>query len=358
MLVRTAATRRLSSSLIREARRSIPRSVTSLQGREFQAINSVSSNQRWFSASPAAAAVEETAAGSAPFVSTPERKYEYFQNVEMTDSGVAIIRFDCPGKSVNTISFALADEAKVFWKNEIENNSQVKAVVFASAKPNMFIAGADIFDLKNIENKQDLIPIIQGGVDFFQHMKKKNVPLVCAIDGPCLGGGLEWALWCDYRVCTDSSKTKLGLPEVKLGLLPGFGGTQNLPALVGLQAAMDMMLTGKDIRPPKAKKMGLVDMVVAPASLEQVAIESAVGLADGSLKIKRKPKSLPNRLLEDTPMGRNLMWKKVKEMVDKNTRWKLPISVCDYPECAIRYRPSQRKVRERTQAVCQTCRDA
>jgi enoyl-CoA hydratase/long-chain 3-hydroxyacyl-CoA dehydrogenase len=303
--------------------------VTCLQGREFQtrqATNSLSSNQRWFSASPAA--VEESTAASestaAPFVSTPERKYEYFQNLEMTDSGVAIIRFDCPGKSVNTISFALADEAKVFWKNEIENNNQVKAVVFASAKPNMFIAGADIFDLKNIENKQDLIPIIQGGVDFFQHMKKKNVPLVCAIDGPCLGGGLEWALWCDYRVCTDSSKTKLGLPEVKLGLLPGFGGTQNLPALVGLQAAMDMMLTGKDIRPAKAKKMGLVDMVVAPASLEQVAIDSAVGLADGSLKIKRKPKSLPNRLLEDTPFGRNLMWKKVKEMVDKNTNGNYP----------------------------------
>ena len=110
------------------------------------------------------------------------------------------------------------------------------------------------------------------------------MPLLCAIDGPALGGGLEWALWCDYRICTDSPKTKLGLPEVKLGLVPGFGGTQNLHKLVGLQKAMDMMLTGKDIRPAEAKKMGLVDMVVAPASLEKVAMETARGLAGGSIK--------------------------------------------------------------------------
>ena len=105
--------------------------------------------------------------------------------------------------------------------------------------------------------------------------------------------------WCDYRVCSDSSKTKLGLPEVKLGLLPGFGGTQNLHKLVGLQNAMDMMLTGKDVRPAKAKKMGLVDLVVAPQSVEAVAIQSAIDLASGKLKPKRKPKSWMNRLLED-----------------------------------------------------------
>ena len=111
---------------------------------------------------------------------------------------------------------------------------------------------------------------------------------------------------------------------VKLGLLPGFGGTQNLHELVGLQAAMDMMLTGKDIRPDKAKKMGLVNMVVAPPSLEKVAIDSALGLSNGSLKIKRKPKSIPNRLLEDTPMGRNLIWKKINEMVMKQTNGNYP----------------------------------
>ena len=158
-----------------------------------------------------------------PFTSTPERKYEFFQNVEITDSKVAIVRFDCPGKSVNTISFAVAREAEQLWQNEIANSNDVRAVVFASAKPDMFIAGADIFDIQAIENKQELVPLIARGLDMFQGFRKKGVPLVAAIDGPALGGGLEWALWCDYRVITDNAKTKLGLPEVKLGLLPGFG---------------------------------------------------------------------------------------------------------------------------------------
>ena len=162
--------------------------------------------------SPSPSAANSTATnneeGSKLFVPTADRKYEYFTNVEFTTEGVAIIRFDCPNK-VNTISFALSDEARQLWKGEIENNADVKAVVFSSAKPDMFIAGADIFDIKRIENKNDLVGLIQEGVTFFQHMREKNVPLVCAINGPALGGGLEWAMWCDYRVCSDSPKTKV-----------------------------------------------------------------------------------------------------------------------------------------------------
>lgn len=157
------------------------------------------------------------------FVPTPNRMYQYFQNVELTPDGVAIVRFDNPDKKVNTISFSLKDEAEKLWKNDIQSNSIVKAVVFASGKPDGFIAGADIFDIQSLEKKEDVIPLIEDALRFFQKMKSKGVPLVCAINGPALGGGLEWALWCDYRICSDSSKTKLGLPEVKLGILPGFG---------------------------------------------------------------------------------------------------------------------------------------
>ena len=285
--------------------------------------------------STAAAAVKEEPAtptpspnkeeGVASFTPTPERKYKFFQNVEVTPSGVAIIRFDNPDKKVNTLSFALMHEAKTMWENEVHANSSVKSVVFTSAKESGFIAGADIFDISSIEDKSTLVPIIEEALQFFLHMKAKNVPMVAAIHGPALGGGLEWALWCDYRICTDSSATKMGLPEVKLGLLPGFGGTQNLPALVGVQGSMDMMLTGKDIRPPKAKKMGLVDLVVAPQSLESVAITTAEGLANGTIKkSKPKKKSLMNRFIEDTPPGQSMMWDKVKKMVDKNTGGNYP----------------------------------
>lgn len=116
----------------------------------------------------------------------------------------------------------------------------------------------------------------------------------------------------------------MGLPEVKLGLLPGFGGTQNLHPLVGLQNAMDMMLTGKEIRPDKAKKMGLVDLVVAPASLENVAMESALDLANKKLKPKRKKKSMMNKALEDNALGRKLIWNQIDKMVQKNTNGKYP----------------------------------
>mmetsp|Transcript_917 Transcript_917/g.1992 ORF Transcript_917/g.1992 Transcript_917/m.1992 type:complete len:780 (+) Transcript_917:38-2377(+) len=257
---------------------------------------------------------------------------KYFKPVEVTPSGVAIVRLDGP-KPVNTISFEMSAAAKAMWNAEIAPRNDVKAVVFISAKSDNFIAGADIQDIKNMEDKSQLLPIIEDGIDFFKDMKAKGVPMVCAINGPALGGGLEWALWCDYRVCSDSSKTKMGLPEVKLGLLPGFGGTQNLFPLVGVQAAMDMMLTGKDIRPPKAKKMGLVDLVVSEHQLEGAAIAAAEDLASGKVKVKvpRKPKSWMNWAIEDTPPGQNKMWETINKMVMKNTNgvYPAPFAIID-----------------------------
>jgi len=111
---------------------------------------------------------------------------------------------------------------------------------------------------------------------------------------------------------------------VKLGLLPGFGGTQNLHSLVGLQNAMDMMLTGKDIRPEKAKKIGLVDLISTPHSVEKDAINSAVDLINGNLKPKKQSKSFMNRLLEDTAIGRKVLWSQVHKMVEKNTNGNYP----------------------------------
>jgi len=227
---------------------------------------------------------------------------------------------------MNTISFAFSAAAKKMWNADIANNDKVKAVVFISAKPDNFIAGADIQDIKNIENKQDILPVIEDGLEFFKSMKSKGVPMVSAINGPALGGGLEWALWCDYRVASDSDKTKMGLPEVKLGLLPGFGGTQNLFPLVGTQKAMDMMLTGKEVRPKQAKKMGLVDLVVSPHGLEEAAVKAAEELAAGTIKVSvpRKKKSWMNWAIEDTPPGQNKMWETIDKMIMKNTNGNYP----------------------------------
>lgn len=335
--------------LVKCKRLSVPRSLstmdlfpsasTSLPGRTGIALSNEQNTKKEFNAgsyypirlNSSAATVDREAveiqhSNNVPkFVPTSERKYEFFQNVDITQDGIAIVRFDNPSKKVNTISFKLKDEAERLWNTEIHSNSKVKGVVFTSGKPDGFIAGADIFDIQSLEKKEDVIPLIESATKFFQHLKSKGVPLVCAINGPALGGGLEWALWCDYRICTDSPKTKMGLPEVKLGLLPGFGGTQNLHKLVGLQKAMDMMLTGKDIRPKQAKKMGLVDLVVAPQSLEQVAIDTAKGLANGTLKKSTGiKKNLQDRIVEDTPFGRYFMWQTIDKMVKKNTNGKYP----------------------------------
>jgi len=337
MICRPAAVRALASRAngVVVTRRALIQAATpafsTLAGRtSLTASVPVSAQPPAFRFLSTAAAAEPAAAPAAastkqPFVPTPERKYEHFVNVEVTDKGVGIVRFDCANQSVNTISFAVKDEAKKMWAEEIQNNPNVKSVVFTSAKKAGFIAGADIKDIKKLEDKQQLLGIIEDGIDFFKNtLRAKNIPLVCAIDGPALGGGLEWAMWCDYRICTDSPKTKMGLPEVKLGLLPGFGGTQNLPKLVGVQAALDMMLTGKDIRPDKAKKMGLVDLVVAPQSLEKVAIQCAEELANGTLKPKRKSKSTMNKLLEDNQYGRKIIWNQVEKMVNKQTNGNYP----------------------------------
>lgn len=329
MLLNSAA----RSLVLRQSRRLV--SGTGARGIPLRLLDSPSVVVPNNAFSTAAAAVERTAAtppapkttvtNEQPFVPSPERKYKFFRNVEITPTGVAIVRFDNPDKKVNTLSFALMREAQSIWEAEVHTNSTVKSVVFTSAKESGFIAGADIFDISSITDKSTLVPVIEEALQFFLRMKTKGVPMVAAINGPALGGGLEWALWCDYRICTDSSATKLGLPEVKLGLLPGFGGTQNLPALVGTQGAMDMMLTGKDIRPAKAKKMGLVDLVVAPQSLELVAISTAEGLANGSIpKSKPKTKSWMNWLIEDTPPGQSMMWGTVKKTVDKQTGGNYP----------------------------------
>ncbi|CAE7424617.1 HADHA [Symbiodinium microadriaticum] len=186
--------------------------------------------------------------------------------------------------------------------------------------------------LKNTENKADLKDITMKAHHFFNDIKSKTkLPFVAAINGAALGGGLEWAMYCDYRIASTSPKTVLGLPEVKLGLMPGMAGTYHLPQLVGYQTALDMILTGKNVRPDKAKKMGLVDLVVDPAALESVAVTQAKGLANGTVKPHKRKKDLQARLLEDVPFGRSFLFRKAKETVDKNTggHYPAPYAILD-----------------------------
>src|SRR6185503_6883168 len=137
----------------------------------------------------------------------------------------------------------------------------------------------------------------RGGQALLDRLAALPMPVVAAIHGACLGGGLEVALACRYRVASDDARTVVGLPEVMLGLIPGAGGTQRLPRLIGLVAALDLILTGRSLRARRALKAGLVDEVVSPATLVQAAREAAVALADGTLRPKRRGITLREKLL-------------------------------------------------------------
>ncbi|MBY5992966.1 fatty acid oxidation complex subunit alpha FadJ [Ferrimonas balearica] len=241
-------------------------------------------------------------------------------SLEVGSDGVAIITMDVPGETMNTLRDSFATEVRDML-GQITQDSGIKGVVFTSGKPNSFIAGADIAMLDACQSPEDAYQISRGAQQLFDELANLSVPVVAAIHGPCLGGGLELALACDYRISSDSDKTVLGVPEVQLGLLPGGGGTQRLPRLVGVARALDMMLSGRQLRPRQAKKFGLVEETV-PLS---VLVEVAKGYA---LKGKRK-KVKPNlkgaeKLLESSAFGRKVIYDQAGKKVLAKTQGNYP----------------------------------
>lgn len=217
--------------------------------------------------------------------------------------------------SVNTLNAAFQKQVKPVIER-VESDDNIRAAVLISGKKNNFIAGADIKMIESCQTKEDVMKIVKEGHSMMNKLENGK-PIVAAINGQCLGGGLEVALACTYRIASTGPKTVLALPEVQLGLLPGAGGTQRLPKLVSVQKALPLITTGKNVRPTQAKRMGLVDQLADPHALESAAMQAARGLADKSLKIKRKKRSWMDWFLERTPMGRNMMFKKANEMMMK-----------------------------------------
>ena len=240
--------------------------------------------------------------------------------LDVRDDGVAILTMDVPGESMNTLKVEFAEQINTVLE-QINADSSIKGVVVISGKDNSFVAGADISMLAACESAQDATTIAKGGQDMFQRIEDMPVTFVAAIHGPALGGGLELALACHYRVCSDDAKTQLGLPEVQLGLLPGSGGTQRLPKLISVQQAMKMMLTGASVRAKQAKKYGIVDDMVPQSILLDVAIEMAK-----KTKPKRKgPKlDLMGKFLENTSVGRNLMFSQARKQTASKTQGNYP----------------------------------
>lgn len=179
---------------------------------------------------------------------------------------------DRAGERVNSFSDEVLDELNGVLQ-EIAKIPHARGLVIHSLKKKGFIAGADIHTLSKLDSPERAIDFIRKGQAVFARLEHLSIPTVAIIDGFCLGGGMELALACDYRIATDEDDTCLGLPEILLGFHPGWGGTVRLPRLIGgLSALSEFMLTGKSVRAARAKALGVVDDVVPFRQLRRAAV--------------------------------------------------------------------------------------
>ncbi|WP_436715457.1 3-hydroxyacyl-CoA dehydrogenase NAD-binding domain-containing protein [Roseiconus lacunae] len=183
--------------------------------------------------------------------------------VNCDDAGVMRIVIDVPGRPLNIIDAEVMKELDHVL-DEIEHRDDLRLVVFKSGKESGFFAGADVSIIEGIETEDQADQLILAGQRLFDRIERLAVPTLVEIHGPCLGGGLELSLACDYRIARDNSSTKIGLPEIRLGLIPGWGGTQRLTRLVGLKSALDLILKGTHLDAKDAAEIGLVDRAIDP----------------------------------------------------------------------------------------------
>ncbi len=269
---------------------------------------------------------------------TKELKLDHF-SLSTDNDGIATIVMDVADAKVNTLSPKVEKDLDAIVAR-LESDTTIVGAIFTSAKRNNFIAGADIEVLKDIKEASeatDLSRRLQVGFERLEAVHAElGKPIVAAIDGSCMGGGLELALACSHRVISKSAKTILSLPEVQLGLFPGAGGTQRLPKLIGLTGALDMILTGRNIRHSKAVKIGLVDAAVPVSMLievaKQLALDTALGkkpaVKQGFARLQElageAPDALKQLALESNPAGQAIVFKKARESLLKKTRGNYP----------------------------------
>ncbi|XP_063376318.1 trifunctional enzyme subunit alpha, mitochondrial [Cydia fagiglandana] len=254
-------------------------------------------------------------------------------------NGVYVVTLDSPNVKVNSLNTEVMNEVTNVL-NEVESNPSIEAAVLISGKPGCFIAGADISMIEACKTKEEVVNLSKRGHEIFRRMEASRKPFIAAIQGSCLGGGLETALACKYRIAVKDQKTGFGLPEVMLGLLPGGGGTQRLPALTSIPTTLDLALTGKTVKADKAKKLGIVDLLVSPLGpglglpadntmkyLENVAVQIAKDIATGKIKVDRTKTGLVNKItatVMEWDVVKNMIFNKAKEQVMKASRGLYP----------------------------------
>jgi len=286
--------------------------------------------------SPLAAEYPRPSPSSPP---TPQQQhYHHEQDVDddgsglvtsLRDGNILCISIDSPLSSVNIMSAKMLSALPRILSKLNDPSLKYRGAVIISKKEGSFFHGADINMFQACQSSAEFCRLAQDGQRIFDLLEKTRVPIVAAISGQCLGGGLELALACTYRIASTSDSTRLGLPEVKLGILPAAGGTQRLPRLVGIRQALSMMTTGSLLDAKRSFKVGLVDEVVDPFALEQTAFTVASELASGKMKVAtgRRGKSagsLMEVLLERNNLGRYFLFRQARASVLKATKGQYP----------------------------------
>lgn len=247
---------------------------------------------------------EAGAAGHGPFL-------------EIDADGVGWVTFADPERPVNVLTEAVMRRLQQVVA-ELEDRAQaevVKAVVVRSGKPGTFIAGADVDAIAAIEDPRAGTEAARLGQRIFLAIDRLPVPTVAAIDGICVGGGLELAVACDYRLASDSDRTRLGFPEVQLGILPAWGGTSRLPRLLGFQNALDLLLTGRQIPASRARRIGLLTDVYPAPIFEREVRRFALARVRGERAPARPKPRVLQRLLDSTPPGRRIVLEAARRKV-------------------------------------------
>lgn len=232
------------------------------------------------------------------------------------DGDLAIIWFDLPGEKVNKFSSAVMTEFASIV-DAMEKSSEIKRIIIASGKPSIFIAGADVTEFTKATTPDQARQYTRFGQQVLHRFSNLPQIKVAAINGACLGGGCELAISCDWRVMSDSPKAQIGLPEVKLGIFPAWGGTTKLPRLIGLPAALDIILNGKTLDGKRAKRMGLVDEVVPASILLDVARQLSAKPASGRSKRTKF-------YIEGNPLARRVIFSKARKAVLAQTHGNYP----------------------------------
>jgi len=232
------------------------------------------------------------------------------------DANIGYITFDNPDAKVNVLNGDVIRRLDAILDEIVRKNS-VKAVIIQSAKKDVFVAGADIKEIENITEVPDGKVKAQAGQNLFNKLEDLPMPTIAVIDGVALGGGCELALACTYRIATFNDKVRIGLPEVNLGFVPGFGGTYRLPRTVGLQQALKMILSGQAIPGAVALKVGLVDQMFPASTLAHDLNAFTRGVFGESTKNKFRPKPKKgfDAFLDKNPIGQMVVFEQSRKNV-------------------------------------------